>query len=143
MKELGIDNFYIELYELFPCNSKNELEQREGEIIRLIGTLNEKVAGRDKKQYYFENIDKIKTHREQHYIENREAIREKQHQYAIKTKQDKKNYDKEYREINKERIKERKTTTLFVCECGCEVKKEGKANHLRTEKHNELMALKK
>ncbi len=32
-------NWYIELYENYSCNSKTELEKREGEVIRLIGTL--------------------------------------------------------------------------------------------------------
>ncbi len=35
-----IDNWYIELYENCPCNNKNELHRKEGEIIRLIATLN-------------------------------------------------------------------------------------------------------
>ncbi len=42
MRDVGIDNFYTELYELYPCNSKLELKKREGEIQRKIGTLNEK-----------------------------------------------------------------------------------------------------
>ena len=138
MKEMGIENFYIELYELYPCNSKMELEKREGEIIRLIGTLNEKVAGRDKHEYYIENLDKIKPIRDKYYAENKEKIREQQKQYTIENKETKKEYDKEYREQNKEKIKERKSI-LMTCECGCEIRKEGKANHLRTEKHKLLM----
>ena len=34
------DNWYIELYELCPCNCKTELDKREGEVIRNIATLN-------------------------------------------------------------------------------------------------------
>ena len=53
------NDWYIELYENFPCNNKNELTKREGEVIREIGTLNMKNAGLnlppvingDKKQY--------------------------------------------------------------------------------------------
>ena len=127
----GWDNWYIELVENYPCNSKQELERREGEIMREIGNLNSKMPRglKQKENPNYQTEHKEERSKEPEYIENK--------------KEDKKNYDKEYREINKERIKERKTTTLFVCECGCEVKKEGKANHLRTEKHNELMALKK
>ena len=33
-------NWYIELYENYSCNSREELNKREGEVIRLIGTLN-------------------------------------------------------------------------------------------------------
>ena len=32
--EYGIDNCKIELVEVFPCNSKEELHKREGEYIR-------------------------------------------------------------------------------------------------------------
>jgi len=39
------NDWYIELYENFPCNDKNELTKREGEVIREIGTLNAKNAG--------------------------------------------------------------------------------------------------
>ena len=64
-------DWYIELYENFPCNDKNELTKREGEVIREIGTLNMKNAGLnltptlngDKKQYmkeYNEIQDKTK-----------------------------------------------------------------------------------
>ena len=53
------NDWYIELYENYPCNNKNELTKREGEVIRQIGTLNMKNAGHnltpaikgDKKQY--------------------------------------------------------------------------------------------
>ncbi len=38
----GWDNWYIELVENHPCNSKAELEKREGEIMREIGNLNQK-----------------------------------------------------------------------------------------------------
>ncbi len=34
IKEFGIDDFFIELYENFPCNSKEELNKRECEMIR-------------------------------------------------------------------------------------------------------------
>jgi hypothetical protein len=36
----GWSNWYIELYEDFPCNSLEQLLKREGEIIRMISTLN-------------------------------------------------------------------------------------------------------
>ena len=45
-------DWYIELYELYPCNEKCELERREGEITREIGTINYQIAGRTNKEYY-------------------------------------------------------------------------------------------
>ncbi len=65
-------NWYIELYENHPCNSKEELLKREGEVIRLIGTLNVKIAGRDKKEYYSDKADIIKENAKQYHVENKE-----------------------------------------------------------------------
>ena len=38
------DDWYIELYEDFPCERRKQLLEREGEIIRKIGTLKQDVA---------------------------------------------------------------------------------------------------
>ena len=51
VKEDSWDNWYIELYENYPCNSKEELCKREGEIIREIGTLNMLLPCRTLKEY--------------------------------------------------------------------------------------------
>jgi hypothetical protein len=49
-----IDNdwsdWYLELYERFPCNDRAELCKREGEVIREIGTINKNIAGRTHKE---------------------------------------------------------------------------------------------
>jgi hypothetical protein len=42
INETDINDWYIELYEDFPCERKEQLMQREGQIIREIGTLNMK-----------------------------------------------------------------------------------------------------
>ena len=125
----GWDNWYIELVENYPCNSKQELEKREGEIMREIGTLNSKIPLG------------LKLKENPNYQTEYLKERSKEPQFIEKKKENKKEYDEEYREINKDKIKERKLIKI-VCECGCEIRKEGKASHLRTEKHKELMALK-
>ena len=53
------NNWHIELHSLYPCNSKEELERKEGEIIRLIGNLNSKIAGRTPKEYREDNKEKV------------------------------------------------------------------------------------
>ncbi len=89
-KEVNNDwtNWYIELYETYPCNCKNELCKREGEIIRLIGSLNKAIPGRDKqeykKEYYEENTDKIKEYKKEYYIENADNIKVKTNNYYKK-----------------------------------------------------------
>ena len=46
MRDIGIDNFYIELHEAYPCESIEQLRKREGEVTREIGTMNSRIAGR-------------------------------------------------------------------------------------------------
>ena len=45
------NDWYIELYEDFPCERKDQLEKREGEIIRMIGTLNKLIPGSREDNY--------------------------------------------------------------------------------------------
>jgi hypothetical protein len=136
-------NCYIELYEEFPCESKEQLCKREGEIIRLIGTLNKKIAGRSKKEYMRkydkEKLEKAKEYRE----ENKEIILEKNKE--ILKEKNKIKYEKnkeilaEYYINNKEIILEKRKEKT-KCECGCEITKRGLNRHIKTEKHINLMS---
>ena len=64
-KNCSCTDWYIELFEDFPTDRKEQLNKREGEVIREIATLDKNIAGREYKGYqkeYFENNkDKI-TH---------------------------------------------------------------------------------
>ena len=60
MREIGRDNFYIELIETYTCNNKDELKAREGYYIRERATLNMEIAGRSDKQYYEDNKYRFK-----------------------------------------------------------------------------------
>ena len=53
--EHGVDKFYIELIEDYPCSSKHELLAREGHFIKERGTINKRIAGRTSKQWYEEH----------------------------------------------------------------------------------------
>ena len=72
------NNWYIELYEDFPCDNKEQLEKREGEVIREIATINQVVAGRTKKEYRQDNRDKFVEYMKQYQQDNRDKILEKQ-----------------------------------------------------------------
>ena len=71
MNSLGAEHFYIELVEDYPCNSKEELERREGQIIRQIATLNQKVAGRTKQEFQEENPDHNKNKYKKYWNNNK------------------------------------------------------------------------
>ena len=68
----GVENFYIELYENYNCTSKEALNQREGEVIRMIGTLNKNVAGRTKTIYTRERKEEKMVYDKSYRIEHTE-----------------------------------------------------------------------
>lgn len=67
----------FKIYEEYPCNNRKDLEKREGVIIKLIGTLNERIAGRNNKEYYETYRDKRIQQMNIRYIKNKD----KQSQY--------------------------------------------------------------
>ena len=70
-------NWYIELYEYYPCNNRTELEKREGELIRELGSINKCIAGRTNKEWCKDNPDKIKEKNKKYREENADKINEK------------------------------------------------------------------
>ena len=62
MLDLGVENVFIELIEECPCESKDQLRQKEGFFIREMGTLNKRIENRSKKEY---NQLYDKTHRQE------------------------------------------------------------------------------
>ena len=103
---LDIDeNAYIELYERYPCDSKEELEKREGEVIRSLDCVNKRVAGRTKEEYREDNKEHIKQYKKQYYVNNKDEIAAKSKQYRENNKENIKTRAKEYYEDNKEQIK--------------------------------------
>ena len=57
MNSVGVEHFGIELIEYYPCATIEELQAKEGEWIRKIGTLNRQIAGRSLKQWLEDNKD--------------------------------------------------------------------------------------
>jgi Uri superfamily endonuclease len=151
------DNWYIELYENYSCNSKEELCKREGEIIREIGTLNKDIAGRTSKEYYQDNLDNISKYHKEYYQDNLDKILEKQKQYNKDnadniSKYHKQYYQdnadnisknqKQYRQENADKILEKKAEKV-ICECGCEISRGCLSRHQKTKKHiNQLKLIK-
>ena len=116
------NDWYIELYENYPCNNREELNKREGEIIRLMGNLNKYIPGRTNKERYKAYDDERKN--------KPERI------------QQKKEISKIYREENRDIIKEKKSKKT-KCVCGCEVRSDCLTRHQKTPKHINLISNKK
>jgi hypothetical protein len=113
------EDWYIELYELYPCGSKEELCKRENEVIREIATINKYGAYLDKKEYnkeyWAENKDKIKEYRaenrdtisaqrKEHYVENKDKLLAQMKEYYAENKDKHLAQMKEYYTENKDKL---------------------------------------
>jgi hypothetical protein len=98
------DDWYIELYEEYPCENKEQLCRREGQITREIGTLNYEIAGRTRKEWGKENPDKVKLIAQRYRQNHREEALEAAKQYNINNNDKVKERKKIYREEHKEEI---------------------------------------
>jgi hypothetical protein len=115
------DNWFIELYENYPCKNKYILQRREGEVQRQIATINKCIAGRStkqwyddnreiliekQKQYYKDNLEKISERSREYYQNNREKIVEQKKQYAQNNRDKIAEYHKQFYQDNREKIKQ-------------------------------------
>src|SRR5210317_20104 len=111
---LKYDDAYIELIELYPCNSKVELDRAEGIHIRQMDCVNKNIAGRTRAEYRQDNKEELQEYRQN----NKEYYKE---------------YKKKYYQDNRERIKEL-VNKKFICECGGKYTHGNKPRHLRSKK---------
>lgn len=131
---LQYDDCYIELLEIYPCNCKMELEQREGKFIREMDCVNKLVAGRNKKEYNKENKVQIAGWKKEYYEKNKQKFVEYNKEYYKENKGKLKEYNKEYYKKNKE-IKLKYNKEKITCPCGSVINRNSKSRHEKTKKH--------
>lgn len=119
-KILAYGDAYYELYENCPCNDKNELTRREGEIIRATpNCVNKHIPGRTDKEWRQANAETIKDYKKEYYQNNTETYKAK---------------NKQYRQANADKIKQK-----HDCPCGGKYTTSGKSTHLKTKKHQKYL----
>ena len=124
-EKYGVEACHIELVELFPCETKEQLIAKEGFYIRNNPCVNKRIEGRTAleyrqdnaehmKQYYKNNLEVITKQRRQFYQDNKEQIAEQQKQYYKNNADQIKENKKQYYQNNKEEInKKRKEKRLL------------------------------
>ena len=105
---IGLGGAYIELLENHPCNSKEELLKREGELIRQMRDVcvNKVIAGRSKQEYESDNIEKLKQYRKEYRNKHKKENAEYQKNYRESHQQEKAKYGKTYRESHVDQMKQ-------------------------------------
>jgi hypothetical protein len=100
---IALGDSYIELVEEYKCDNKNQLQRREGEIIRSMDCVNKVIPGRTDKEYYIDNKELTIARTKQYQIDNKHKIK----QYIIDINADKlKEYNRKYRFDNADKLKE-------------------------------------
>jgi hypothetical protein len=150
------DNWYIELYEEYPCENKMLLVKRENEVIREIATINkigyrtEEMKKEKEKIYREQNKELIKNRNKEYVEKNREKVLQRKREYNEKTKEYKSQYMKERYQENKEELKQKAKeyseqnkdylTEKLKCACGCMISRKCIREHERTKKHIDILS---
>jgi hypothetical protein len=136
----GLENCVIELVELFPCTSCEELTAREAHFIRNNPCVNKVIPGRTLAEYNIEyvrlNKEKIIKYREV----NKEIFAERSAKYREANIEQITKRKSEWYQNNKKKIsQQRKDAILIVCVCGGKYKR-GKTHHEASKKHKDYIA---
>jgi hypothetical protein len=130
----NIDDCKIFLVELYPCNLKIELGQRERYFIENNQCVNKCIPTQTIQEYRLKNKEKINEQEKKYYELNKEKINEQEKKYRQVNKEKISEKKKEYYQLNKEKYKE-KIKEKHDCECGVKYTIGHKSRHLKTKKH--------
>ena len=138
MNEVGVENFYIELIENYPCENRDQLRAREQHYIREMATLNKRVEGRTIKEWKEDNKEYMKEWKKKYYQEHKEETKARVKKYREDNpeliKQQKNDYYIKHREELIQKNQER-GQVKFICECCGKYTKQHQQEHNRSKKH--------
>jgi len=120
----GFDNWSMVEIEKYCCDDKLEAGKRERYWVETLqASLNTVIPSRSRLEYYKDNRFKISQQKKESNLRNKDHIFE----YGVK-----------YRELNKEKIRQYKTTP-YVCPCGGCYTNTGKSKHSKTNIHQNFL----
>jgi hypothetical protein len=138
---LDFDDYKIELLENFPCETEQDLRNREGFYMKLHRPfiVNIHILTRTDKEWRDEHKAYIKECNKKYYEENKEQIKEQHKQYREENKEQVKAARKVHYEKNKAAIaakdKKYKSKTTFCEPCGKDITNNNYYAHIKTNKH--------
>ena len=147
----GWENFSMVQIEEYNCNNKREAESRErywyeelnAKLNSICPIRTQKEYYEVNKEYYENNIEKIKEYKKEWREQNIEKIKEYHKEYREQNKEKIKEKDKEWYEENKEKIIEKvkdyynkRINKEYICFCGWIGNYVSKNKHLRISKQH-------
>jgi hypothetical protein len=127
-------NYDIYLIENCPCNSKDELHQREGYHVKNNDCVNKNIPCRTRVEYYEANKERFSKLGKEYYMENKDKKIEYQRQYSKNNKDFILEQKKEYYIKNKDRIIEKQKEKV-TCVCGSIHRKSDTKQHQKRKIH--------
>ena len=146
--------YEIVLLENYPCNSIDELHERERHFIETLqSVVNKNLPNRNGKdwrdanksynaEYYEKNKESFKTYFGQYYKNNKEKILKMKKEYTSNNSESIKEYNKQYYACgnNAERIKANQRKS-YECLCGSLITYGSKSRHNKSKHHLEFCQL--
>ena len=132
--DMNIKEYQAEYYK----NNKDKINKKRLETHKD----NPNVRKQQQMKFYDDNSERLIERQTIYNKENAERIKIYQREYYAKNKDKINKKRDDYNNENVDKIKERKMERV-VCECGCDVVKSTLKRHQKTQKHFELMELKK
>ena len=126
------DDYEIILIESVHCNNKDELHARERHYQQTLNCINKTIVGRTLKEYYMDNIEKIRKYTK----DNKEKMKE--YHKTRNATQEVIEKRKKYWETNKEKIQTYRNTE-YKCECGTICQFVRRIRHFKSKKHLEYI----
>jgi hypothetical protein len=146
----GFNNWEMIEIEKVNATDKKDLHKNERRVIEeLRPVLNCRIPCQTQKEYYIENIDKIKEQKKEYRTKNIDIFKEREKEYRAKNSDKIKEREKEYRAKNSDKIKEREkeyraknsdkikeqNKEKIDCECGFNITKRHIVRHKKSQKH--------
>jgi hypothetical protein len=98
------NDYFIELVDYAPCETKDELNKIEGQYIRTTECVNKNIPGRSIKEYHQDNKERRNAIGRQYVQNNKEAIRVQRRQFHQDNKERINIRHRQYYQDNKEQI---------------------------------------
>lgn len=137
---LALGDAYIELLEEFPCENKEQLHKREGELIRQhkAHVVNIAIPGRDKATWHQDNKEERLKKASEYYEQNKDDINAKRRHEREVNGDVIRAQQREYYAQHKKEI-QAKNSVKHQCECGGRYQKCNRLQHMKTTKHLEYV----
>ena len=131
-EKYGMVNCTIELVELCPCQSKDELSAREGYHIRNTTCVNKVIPNRTREEYRVDN----RAHTSEYNRKYNDEHREQSKQYYVDNREQLLEYNRKYKAEHREAISKK-----ITCDCGGQFTHQHKQDHIKTAKHQQFISL--